>query len=383
MAVPPGERGRYRAAVRRVADGVVEDVQEQLLQLDPVAPDLEVVHRAEVEPQALVLDEELHVLGQLADEVLEPDILEIDRLRTRIAPREEEHLADDLGHVGDFLGHELERPLVFVLAPALLQGQGGFGLDDGQRRPQLVGGVGHELALLLERGLEPSDHPVQRRGQQAQLVVRLDVDAPAQVAFADPPGRLGDLLDRPEGPVRQEYPADAGQDDDEDGRVQDDHAEDGQDADNLIRRPPDDEGDAGLGIDVERRRVEPHVRPLGPPGRLERALPKEGLLDGLVDVGELDVGAEALHEDAVRVIDHDELVDLLVERELAAVVSDGSLKLDEPRPERVVEVPVEVPREEGVGERAEDGQHGHDRCQIPEGQAELDALEELHGTRRR
>jgi hypothetical protein len=246
-----------------------------------------------------------------------------------------------------------------------------------------VGRVGHELALLLDGVLEPSDHPVQRRRQAAQLVVRLDVDAPAEVALADAPGRLGDLLDRLEGPVGQEEAADAGQDDDEKGRVQDDHPEDGQDADDLVRRPPDDEGDAGLGIDVERRRVEPHVRPLGPLGRLERVLAEERLLDGLVDVGELDVGAEALHEDAVRVVDHDELVDLLVEHELASVIRDGPLELDEPRPERFIEVPVKVPRKEGVGERAEDGQHGHDRRQIPEGQAELDALEELHGTRRR
>ena len=148
LVVLPDDRAGDRAAGRRVAEGVVQDVQEQLPQPDPVAPDRDAVHRAEAEPQALFLGQGLEVLRELGEEAGDVDLLEVERLEAGVAPGQDEQLADDLGHVAHFLGHELERPPVFVLAPRLLQHERRFGLDDGQGRPQLVGGVGDEPPLL-------------------------------------------------------------------------------------------------------------------------------------------------------------------------------------------------------------------------------------------
>ena len=47
-----------------------------------------------------------------------------------------------------------------------------LGADDRQRRAQLVRGIGDEAALAVERAGEPVEHPVDRVGELAQLVVR-------------------------------------------------------------------------------------------------------------------------------------------------------------------------------------------------------------------
>ena len=43
-------------------------------------------------------------------------------------------------------------------------------LDCGQRRAQLVGGVGHETALRVERPLERCEHAVEAGRQHCHLV---------------------------------------------------------------------------------------------------------------------------------------------------------------------------------------------------------------------
>ena len=75
---------------------------------------------------------------------------------------------------------------VGLLAVELLGQQLEVGEQAGQRRAQLVRGVGDELALALERGLglaargvERPEHPVQRAGQLGDLVVGLAAGAPA------------------------------------------------------------------------------------------------------------------------------------------------------------------------------------------------------------
>ena len=65
-----------------------------------------------------------------------------------------------------------------------------------QRGPQLVGGVGDEVAahllLLLERG----GHLVERVGEAGELLRPLARDAGRVVAVGDPPGRATDLRQR-------------------------------------------------------------------------------------------------------------------------------------------------------------------------------------------
>ncbi len=81
----------------------------------------------------------------------------------------------------------------------------GLGVDHGDGRPQLVGRVGGEAHLPLPRRLEPVEGLVERRGERAELALRLvHVDPPREVRRGDRPGRRAHALDRAEDPPRDE-----------------------------------------------------------------------------------------------------------------------------------------------------------------------------------
>ena len=69
----------------------------------------------------------------------------------------------------------------------------------GERRAQLVRDVGGELALGLERGLEPLEQRVEGAAELAQLVVgAAQGEAPVEVAGGDLPRGGGDRAQRPQ-----------------------------------------------------------------------------------------------------------------------------------------------------------------------------------------
>ena len=84
-----------------------------------------------------------------------------------------------------------------LAAAALAQRELELGLQDRQRRAQLVAGVGDERALALERLLEPREHLVERRPEAADLVVgRADRQARARLVGPDRGGAAAHPLDR-------------------------------------------------------------------------------------------------------------------------------------------------------------------------------------------
>ena len=71
-----------------------------------------------------------------------------------------------------------------------------------QRRAQLVRGVGDELALRLERGVEPPEQVIEGVPEFLELVLRaVEGQALVQAGGGDPSGRAGD------GPDRSQHPA--------------------------------------------------------------------------------------------------------------------------------------------------------------------------------
>ena len=67
------------------------------------------------------------------------------------------------------------------------------GAEGGQRRPQLVGDVGDQVASLAVDGGEVLGHRVERPSQLADLVAGGGVHAPGVVAARHLPGHLGHL----------------------------------------------------------------------------------------------------------------------------------------------------------------------------------------------
>ena len=179
---------RDRAVGRSPLGGVVEQVGDGALDgpglaLDPPGQGGHVelaARRAEPDPRDGPVDhlgevEGLHDLGQ------------------RLVAGELDEVADEVRQLLD-LGADVVEELGLLLGrePAGLVGLGEqveVRAQRGERRPQLVAGVGHQPALPVARGLEGGEHGVERRGQAGDLVVALDRQR----------GQLlgpGDLLDR-------------------------------------------------------------------------------------------------------------------------------------------------------------------------------------------
>ena len=77
-------------------------------------------------------------------------------------------------------------------------------LHAGEGRPELVRRVRDELALRLHGALDPVGHVVERLAELLQLVAAADgAGARAQVAAAQPAGRLGEPRERPRQGARE------------------------------------------------------------------------------------------------------------------------------------------------------------------------------------
>ena len=143
------------------------------------------------------------LIAVLGDEI-EPDVLE--RLRLLLAARELGQLADQLGHLAE-LRDDVGQELLALPGrqPVAHREHLDVRPQARQRRPQLVRGVLHELALPLRGLVERLEHRVEGRGERADLVGALDGDPLAQVARrANALGGLAQVPERPQRRLRDE-----------------------------------------------------------------------------------------------------------------------------------------------------------------------------------
>ena len=179
-----------------------------------------------------------------------------------VEPRERQQILDQHAHARGLVLDPSHRLLdVLVGARGAHPVQLGVAADRGQRRAQLVRGVGNELAqpvlaraALLERVLEPVEHPIKGSADAADLGAFVGhVDAVGEIAARDPPGGVADAVER-EQAVAHHDPAD--------GREHEQHADDHEtlDEDELVERAVDfgernrHDGDVAV---AERRGDEP------------------------------------------------------------------------------------------------------------------------------
>jgi hypothetical protein len=119
------------------------------------------------------------------------------RLRTTGQLDQVGHQAGELVELGHHVG---EERLTVPLREPLGAGQNlDVGPQRGERGPELVGGVGHQLALGPQRRVQRGHHRVEARPEAGDLVVSFDLDALGQVAgLGDVLGRLGQAPHRPQ-----------------------------------------------------------------------------------------------------------------------------------------------------------------------------------------
>ena len=95
----------------------------------------------------------------------------------------------------------------------LLERDAGRGARRGHRGPQLVGRVGHELPLLAERSLEPSEQLVERGREAPEFVARIGHrEALAQILPANLSGAVRHRHDWREASACEEPAAEPGND---------------------------------------------------------------------------------------------------------------------------------------------------------------------------
>ena len=139
-----------------------------------------------------------------------------------VGARQQQQVGDQAAHPPRGAQRRVDHLAVFGLLAAAERGlqQLQVGEHAGQRRAQLVRGVGDELALLLHRllalgarGVERAQHLLQRLGQFADLVFdRRAGHVPGGVAgLGDLPRARGQRGDRPHRPAGDRHPGEAGQ----------------------------------------------------------------------------------------------------------------------------------------------------------------------------
>ena len=123
------------------------------------------------------------------DELVEPERGRLVVLHGGVVAGELDEVADEHAELLHLGGDVAEDPLAFLGRHVGLAREH---LDvrphAGERRPQLVARVGDELALLLTRRGQRTEHRVEARGEATELVAPLDVDRRVEVL------RLGDVL---------------------------------------------------------------------------------------------------------------------------------------------------------------------------------------------
>ena len=170
-----------------------------------------------VDHRGLGRDRQLVVLGHRPQlgRGLDHDLADVGRtprvLTPRIRARQQQQVTDQPAHSPSRTQRRLGR--LRLLAVELLGEQVEVRQHARQRRPQLVRGVGDELALAIEHRLgirlgsvERRQHALQRVRQLGDLVFGLGVGEakPRITGAADLPRRRGQLLDRRHRPLGHE-----------------------------------------------------------------------------------------------------------------------------------------------------------------------------------
>ena len=170
-SVRSGPCGRHRGARRGVRTGVGQQVDQHLVQLARIAEDADGL-AGDVQLPPVVRARDVRVADGVDHQPGQVDPLARQR-PAGVEPGQQQQVLDQRGHparLGLDAAHRVRDVRRHLLAAAA--GQLGVTADRGERRAQLVAGVGDELAdaglARLPRGervARRAEHPVQRRSR--------------------------------------------------------------------------------------------------------------------------------------------------------------------------------------------------------------------------
>ncbi len=298
--VPATGGHRDAAPVRGEPDRVVDEVEQDLVHALAVGREGREIERDVVaDLDAAPRHRDVDLGDQVVHQRLERQLLDPERDLAGLEPRELQQLIHEPSEPLDLGQHHAERRGVGFLhaVEEVLQVRA----DRRDRRLELVGDVGHEVAAALLEMLELSPHPIERDGEPADLVAALRVHADGVVPRLHPPSRrrhVAEGLCHPAGHLARDHERDAGGDDADQEELPPDALQEtggrGQPTEEPARRRPRERRDRAA---VGRGDGGEHVGPDdSPPGGLHAETRQLS-----------EVGAPDLRR-AVRVEDHDHRV---------------------------------------------------------------------------
>ena len=195
-------------ALGRDADGVVEQVRDRPLEHVPVALDDPARNDGGLERHGAGGCRRRELLARVLEQCPERNGLAAGCGRVEAGQREQ--IVGQPRHPVDrALDHRRRRGSALVGRLGVGEGEVEIGLDDRERRPQLVRGVGDEAPLRREGEVESRQHRVERVREPLQLVVGpVELDPPRQLARLDLARHACDVRDRREHPPG-DHPADS------------------------------------------------------------------------------------------------------------------------------------------------------------------------------
>jgi hypothetical protein len=152
-----------------VCERVVDEVSECLL--DPERIDVE-AQLARLGPK--LASERASARGEarrdVREELVDIDFLAADRQRPLVGARDQEQVLGEPNETVRLLRRGAERVLELLSRAGAPERELELRLQQSERRAQLVARIRHEPPLVLDRGVEPREHAVERDREAADLV---------------------------------------------------------------------------------------------------------------------------------------------------------------------------------------------------------------------
>ena len=204
LAGPRDQRQTYPCFSRAMDDRVFKEVSEYAGQQFEISPHW----KRAFKPFRNELDARMRLLKGPTDcrqERCQVELLEGRGHGRGVNPGEHQELAHQRCQPRGLTAHGGEGALVFDDTAGLGERDIDARLQGGKRGPQLVRRVGGEPSLALNGFTNPLDHMIERRGEFANFISRINPrDAFPQVSAGDAVGGRRDRRDWPESPARDE-----------------------------------------------------------------------------------------------------------------------------------------------------------------------------------